>query len=665
MAEESWEQRLATFLLSRHLQVSFPSRDGGVEPRLRKRSKYARAAPLRTVAVIGAGASSPVLELGAKLADRLERDHGVSHGADHNAELLRLERVFGFKRDQFETRLVALCRSPEDQRKVREQLAEWYGIRHPSLFVYEVIAHLLKHRFLDAVITFNFDELLDQSLDDEIGKNEYVRVISERDCLDLETDPDDPDYLPLYVKMHGTASEPETLRFTRESYFWTPRTIVRAVERLFDNEHLVVMNIGCRLAGFDIHDLLRKPEHLTMFHVDPMPLDKTVVREIDKCREEKGGFRDPIPCGKVKNVEDFSLPRVFRRLMRELEDVAGKKAARPADWRSIGRHRALTDLLGHERLRNRRHTAEYLRRRTILEVGFATAKERGVLSMSALAAERCGRYYDLYAQTASPRPGPLPWATICKAGGLVEARDAPDAYYVMRECRQDGTAEPANRGKRGSERALPEISPAKLAAHVLAGIDPIRFPHDGQAGREHARLATVFQQLRDGDEVEFHSRGDRISSKVFVAPRVLPTRTAFHAWSGTLTDDPEAFDELRIVAETGGWLVQRKELEKKTKLKLILAFDRSEKELVKQFPRAEIRFLPWWRHNRHMRLTYSAGRPVGGVFYARRLRTSMVTPVYLYDAVDLKRAELNFDLLWDEARIYEERLPKRYRKRGR
>jgi hypothetical protein len=661
MAKERWEQELAKLLLSRHLQVSFPSRDGGVEPRLKKGSRFGRTAPLRTVAVIGAGASSPVLELGAKLADRLERDHGVSHGADHNAELLRLERVFGFKRDQFETRLVALCRSPEDQRKVRDQLAEWYGIRHPSLFVYEVIAHLLKHRFLDAVITFNFDELLDQSLDDEIGKNEYVRVISERDCLDLETDPDDPDYLPLYVKMHGTASEPETLRFTRESYFWTPRPIVRAVERLFDNEHLVVINIGCRLAGFDIHDLLRKPQHLTMFHADPTPLDDTVVEEIEKCREERGGFDDPILCGKVAKVEDYSLRRVFTRLMRELEEVADSSAARPADWRSIGRHRAMTDLLGHERLRNRRHYAEYLRRRTILEVGFATAKERGVLSMSALANERCGRYYDLYAQIASPRPGPLPWAAICKAGGLVEARDAPDAYYVTMECRKSGTAKPAKRAKPGSERALPVIAPAALAAHVLAGIDPIRFPRDGRAGREHARLATVLKHLRDGDEVEFHSRGDRISSKVFVAPRVLPTRTAFRAWSGTLTDDPKAFDELRIVAETAGWLEGRKEL-RKTKLKLILAFDRSAKDLRKEFRHAEIRYLPWWRHNRHMRLAFWEQRPVGGVFYARRLRTSMVTPVYLYDAEDLRRAELNFDLLWDEAKAYEKRLPKRYRR---
>jgi hypothetical protein len=49
--------------------------------------------------------------------------------------------------------------------------------------------------------------ILDQSLDDELGKTEYVRVLSERDCRLIKRNPDQPDYVPLYVKMHGTASD--------------------------------------------------------------------------------------------------------------------------------------------------------------------------------------------------------------------------------------------------------------------------------------------------------------------------------------------------------------------------------------------------------------------------------------------------------------------------
>jgi hypothetical protein len=670
-----WHEQLASKLLVRHLQASFPRRetvpdwlpDGQWLP---PDSRYARAAKsrLRTVAVIGAGATRPVLKLGEELADELESDLGVENDPDYRAELIRLERVYGFRQDQFETRLVAMGRNPGDQRKVRDRIADRYGIRHPSLVVYELIAHLLKHRFLDAVVSFNFDELLDQSLDDELGRSEYVRVVSESDCRLLEHDPDDPDYLPLYVKMHGTASEPETLRFTRESYYWTPKPIINAVEQLLDTDNLVLVNVGCRLASFDFQYLLREPRDVTLFHMDPKKLDRRVVRQITDYRKAAAQHAkvDVVPCGEGIPKDASFLPKAFDRLMEELESQAKSGKAGPVHWRSIGRHQVVAELLDRSRLQSKRHHyVQYLRQRAILEVAFATAKGRGVVSATSLVDERCGRYYDLYATAAKPKA--QSWSTICAAGGLIESDESPESYYVDDSVCSADQPRPASRHELGSEHRLREIEPAKLAAHVLGEIDSSRWPSPEieDASPEADRLRDVIRRLYNEDEVEIHSLDDRICSKIFVAPRVLRTHTAFQAWHDKMLE-PDDYDEIRVVAETGGWLRGahdgRPGTLGKGMVKLIVAFDR---RLFDERPDGlknlygdtlDARRIPWWRHNRHMRLFCREGHPVRALYYARRLRTSMVTPVFLDDPADLKRLAQSWDLLWAEAKLHEGRI---------
>jgi hypothetical protein len=615
----------------------------------------------RVVAVIGAGASQPVLPLGNELADELEREIGVQHEEDYKAELGRLRRVYGLPPEDFETRLVALCRRPEDERKAREKISELCDVRHPSLIAYELIAHLLKHRYLDAVISFNFDELLDQSLDDELGKTEYVRVLSERDCRSVQRDADRPDYVPLYVKMHGTASEPESLRFTRESYYWTPKPIVDVVEQLLDTENLVVVNVGCRLASFDFQYLLRNPRHVSLFHINPTPLGKDVCHAINEFRGSKKKI-DPTNCGKGIKAKGF-LSSAFGRLMDALEEEAEQRTDGLAHWRPVGRHRAASELLETDRISKSR--AEYLRQRTVLEVAFATAKGRGVVSTASLVDERCGHYYDLYAAEARMEGiAPLPWSTLCTAGGLIESDDSSDVYYADQAVCVKGAPDPPDRKEPATNHVLRSIDPGRLATRALAEIDSSRWPATKPRGAlrgQKALLTDVIGELCTEDELEIHSLDDRVCSKVFVDPRILPTHTAFRAWSRKLLLG-EDYDEIRVVAETGGWLAEKSTREAvdhvgKQKIKLIVAFDVRERTLRRKLDnRVKMRRIPWWRHNRHMRLLCKNGQPVRALYYQRLLRTSMVTPVFLQHGADLKRLELGWQRLWQEAKDHERRL---------
>ena len=260
---------LADQLIVRHLRVSIPAEDVRLELQQGRRRELLLQQKLRCVAVVGAGASATLHARGDELADDLERDFSFPKDKDREAELFRLQRVYKLDPKDFETRLAALSRTPEVTQRVRKEIANRYGYRHPTILGYELLAHLLKHRFLDAIISFNFDELLDQSLDDELGPTGYRRLVSDRDSTGAVKDPDDPDYLPLYIKLHGTASEPDSLRFTRESYYTLPRNMTDAVETLFDSDRCVVVNVGSAMTGLDLHRLLRVPKDLKVYDLSP------------------------------------------------------------------------------------------------------------------------------------------------------------------------------------------------------------------------------------------------------------------------------------------------------------------------------------------------------------------------------------------------------------
>ncbi len=648
---------LANALLVRHLQASWP------EPRESMPSWFGDAPPrgyrerLRTVAVVGAGASYPMESIADDLATELEQELDRD-GHDREVELDRLENVYALDRHNFETRLTAICRTPEAERKVQERISERYRHRHPSLLTYELLAHLLHHRFLDAIISFNFDELLDQAIDDELGPNEYWRVVTERDC-----DPGTPAPAPLYVKMHGTASEPDSLRFTRERYYWTPKSIIELVEKEFEVEHLVVMNVGCRMSSFDFQYLLRKPDQLRIFHLDPNRLTPTVTKEI-KNQRTKERERQKVPRPEIYNkpeVADFSSPKKVKntdflpQLLTEVVDSLWKRCratdAGPTVWRSTLRHRAVVEILKSSQIDTDDQYASYLRRRTILELAFAAARNRGVLSIATMVDDRCGRYYDLYQRKAGEDYDG--WQKLCEAGGLEESRRWPDTYEVLPQLRKD----PVSDGDADNIHLLRPADPAKLAEHVMKSMNVA----DDVAGMT-GLLTETLEFLQAETEIEVHARDDRVCSKSFIEPVILRTFTALEGWTQEMIESTGDYNELWAVAESGKWLSNPRVIDSiKAKLgsaplasgrkpiRLLAAF---ELDLPELDGLTEPSLLPWGRHNRHMTIVCKDEEPRAAVYFVRRLRTPTVTPVYLRHQKDLHRIAEAFEKLWLEAEEY-------------
>ena len=60
----------------------------------------------------------------------------------------------------------------------------------------------------------------------------------------------------------------------------------------------------------------------------------------------------------------------------------------------------------------------------------------------------------------------------------------------------------------------------------------------------------------------------------------------------------------------------------------------------------------------HLTIVCSERKPRAAIYFVRRLRTATSTPVFLYDARDLRRVINAFEQLWFEAEVYEqERAP--------
>jgi hypothetical protein len=492
---QPWLRPLADMLIARHINVSVPDMELRRELFENDPALWTRCQrKFRCIAVVGAGASAPVLDRGDDLASGLIEKFNIGQ-ASIEAERERLARITAVDPEEFEAQLSAIGQTLGNSRRVRAAISDLYRLRHPTVLAYELLAHLLKHRFLDAIISMNFDELLDQSLDDEMGIGEYERIVSDRDCVNVNSDVFSPDYMPLYIKLHGTASEPESLRFTRESYYDSPVQVGTVAARLFQIPECVVLNIGFGMASFDLHRLLAIPDRLWLYNLSHDPLSQKARGAIDREREhhgradgaeflespkneakfkkwkkeEKKGKRrlrqeepppkDRLTSDAVAGASDKKMNQLSDAIAHSIK-VLSPNARAAIDLKPVERHRTVVTLLGPNSKAGKRLIklpsstedarrsldplaraakadsvkAGYLLRRTILELALAMARGRGLVSIGTLAVDRSGAYYDEYRRHAGDNP--FSWQDLYKLVGFTQNRGVPDVLHVDREiCR--------------------------------------------------------------------------------------------------------------------------------------------------------------------------------------------------------------------------------------
>lgn len=377
----------------------------------------------RVVILVGSGASK---DAGIKTTlDTIKalKDHMNISDEFLEYERQRLKDLFDVPDSEidymgFELELQALTKF--EPNKLEEKIKDIYKERHIPVFGYEILAHLLKHRYVDAIVNFNFDELLDQSIEDELMADDYFKIISDGDCpTELEEGKlKGRCSLPAYIKPHGTASHRSTLRFTKEAYFRLPDGIKKAIESFCNTEganvHLIV--IGFSMLGSDLHRIILEQgikggeEHkLNIYYIN---WEKVLQEGNDPVKRGQYNkfsrfFGGSISVEKYGNIIDQRKEASVTEEPRLLDEVLGdiwnlvytekfKNSFKP---RTIGRHYIVSQLLKRELLdeghnKNYLSELEYFHDRVYLELLLSIARSKGIISIDNLGLAK--KYYDLY-----------------------------------------------------------------------------------------------------------------------------------------------------------------------------------------------------------------------------------------------------------------------------
>lgn len=706
-------RKLGELLVRRHLYVSGLGSTDRLHPELEPvdwaPGRRLDADRTRVVVVVGAGASAPYLPRGTALAEE------VAQAADHrdlSQEIERLVRVYGMRKEGMETVLAAASLTPTGERRVRRYIARRFAIRHPTLVTYELIAHLAKHRFVDAVVSFNFDELLDQSMEDELGAGESRVVLSERDIPSTTIfDANDLGYVPLLVKPHGTASEPSGLRFTLNAYYDMPDEIREGLRVLVEHKDLVVINVGFGLQSAEFNYLLAGANALQVFDLSHTRVSKADLATVSASLGRKGDTSWYTFCGTRPRPKRPGRPKrkaegcdiLVSRLDRMVEEcsigagrprtVKGRDLPDLVDHRGSARHYLAAavhpqklatvplseDCSSAEGQLYRRSYRRYLVDRIKLEASLSAHRAKGLISIATLVHERVGHYFEHHEELRRwDQKSPGQFTDMIQPVGLIQSRDSQETFVLRQTFFTEGGPRSKKGGRESRDFKMGKVD-LDMTAAVLdqvvqfdvemllpvlrerfgSGAGSLRLPaSDDVAVIRRWLIRATLEQLWAGTEIEVLPHNDAVCSKVFRSPRVPLTLTGFKLSANSMLRRGD-YDELLVIAETGEWLAHITDPKTRkrvlaAKITLITAFEEETWDLIARTPwlkgkKITVVGQQWFRHNRHMTIALRCGEPVGAFYLARRLRLGLVTPVEITERRDLVGLLQSFRSLREDA----------------
>lgn len=335
--------------------------------------------------------------------------------------------------------------------EIRKKLKEIYNFRYLPSLSCEIIAHLFKHGFVDAIVNFNFDEILDQAIEEEMGASKYFNIVSEGQYEGIsELLVSGRMRVPVYIKPHGTASHPSSMRFTKDHYFNLPIEMKNLLKELFTGamgnnssqlKRVNVVTVGYGMKSLEFNQVLRElPPKSKIFHINYDERPESEITDIDDLCHIDG--KDKKLPGSYyfidTKMEDWennkehrdgvlnyqtSLSTVLKKLWKEIE-ACFQGTYKP---RKINRHEIIALLfysrqrfhkscfkwcekdekhlnelitnksfINHEQLKTHFDPLKYFKDRVLIEIVISIIKNNGVIQIEESNAERLGKYYHEY-----------------------------------------------------------------------------------------------------------------------------------------------------------------------------------------------------------------------------------------------------------------------------
>lgn len=526
-------------------------------------------------------------------------------------------------------------------RAVLSVLKEYYGTEdeagpRPQLG-YELLAHLLRHRFIDHIITFNFDETIDCAVENELGRDGFETIVSDQHPLRFPGDAD----RPRLIKLHGTISSPGSLRFTLDNTrAFSPDTLRLLDETTFGaskdaDVHIVSLGYGWK--DPDIANWVAA--RWGLIHRVTIVRRKESVPELltQACAREKIDPRLKIALLPTYSIgcqisTDEVMWALWRRVQSGLDEMG-------IPYVPASRHIILGCVFGPQDPRREspitfpnRHRR---RERLPLEIFLHTVKSKGMVNLSVIARNR--RIHRYFQAATGWEPS---WLTRSSEAHVKETFFAKATTFELLS---------GDRNAVGVFGNMPET----------VGVPEFR--NDGTVGiqrvKKDAFLEAELRSIFGGPEVELSSTADPRTEWLFPHSTFLGRYQQLRARTQELVEGN--WSDLFVVAESGAWLADKATLgsltrrSAKGKIYLITASDEGleqwalwrtiRKELGNTFQTLrdegyeifEAR-VPWWRHNRHLTLALTINnRAVSqntGIYFRRRLKTDVVAPVWFHSS---------------------------------
>lgn len=334
--------------------------------------------------------------------------------------------------------------------KIQEKIKDLVEFRYSVSLFNEIVAHMLKHSFLDVVVNFNFEETLDQAILEEIGLENYHHVINDGNCVMLDQIlVDGRLQSPVYIKPHDTYSYKSSLRVNGENHQKLPGDIKIMLQELlsgkcgkddyFDRVNIIMVGFADNIPDFN--EILNKnlPKGSVIYHIDANPFLSAKSffdqKKLNIFKEKRLNFQTdieeayrPLSTAGFNHSADQSknnkltpnLGELFSMIWRVQND-AFRPAYKP---RSIARHELISYLFyrpelgaktnSHENFANRKHftftpiekSAGFFTDRLMVEFFILLNRNNGMLDVVELLRGRVGFYYNKYRKIIENETGP-------------------------------------------------------------------------------------------------------------------------------------------------------------------------------------------------------------------------------------------------------------------
>ena len=557
------------------------------------------------------------------------------------------------------------------EKAIRKLLKVEYGYKprkkgsqtgYPPQLGYELIAHLVKHDYVNHIITFNFDEALDTALENELGVENFCKIISDKQII-----PSQIGNKPCLIKLHGSVNSPESLRFTKEFTSVMSDEMISILDTIIlketkcctDVKKINLVSLGYSWSDKDFVNWIDSRrdfiESVFVYKWSTGPVDSLTPLK------ENGMSVNYLVSQVLSPDYSLGIDQFIWALCSSIEE---KLTENKIPFVTFSRHLVRGQIFGpnysDEDLSGVReggllhdHSAYRL---FYVEFYLYLVRCRGMYNYSALSNNsRIHRYFQYFKNNSDFKSQFERILSVCKIEPAPDLKET----FISKFSREELVCSFNEIGLflKGVEIHVPQYDYMKRMISVNTNVLASDF------WKEH------MQKMIEGPEIEILPGVDPHSEWIFKSPKPLDSYLAFNTHTERIIK--KDWSHFLMIAETGEWMFcqedyidflnnLRKTNSKDKDILLIRAksilhwnarrdidkkINLSRKALAKLSSRknnsiinSTVAGLNWFEHNRHMSLAINIeGTNIdeifkGGIYFERRMKATRISPVYVEQA---------------------------------